>query len=94
MLAEFGIHNGIDLYAENGGALKKLVEVSTHGLVDPSLFENATGIPQERPDPPTAEAIGWAEPYNRRFPDPAITRLLAESPDHGYMYLGGLPPPE
>ena len=94
MLAELGIHNGVDLYAENGGALKKLVEVSTHGLVDPSLFESATGIPQERPDPPTAEAIGWAEPYNHRFPDPAITRLLAESPDHGYMYLGGLPPPE
>jgi hypothetical protein len=45
-----------------------------------------------RPDPPTAEAIGWAEPYNRRFPDPTITRLLKEAPDHSYMYLGGLPP--
>lgn len=93
MLAELGIPNGIDLYTENHGALKKLVEVSTHGLIDPSLFARRTGISQERPDPPTAEAIGWAEPYNRRFPDPTITKLLAEQPDHSYMYLGGLPPP-
>jgi poly(beta-D-mannuronate) lyase len=92
MLAELGMPNGVDLYTENRGALKKLVEVSTHGLVDPSLFEKRTGIPQERPDPPSAEAIGWAEPYNRRFPDPVITKLLAEQPDHSYMYLGGLPP--
>ena len=93
MLAELGIPNGVDLYTENGGGLKKLVEVSTRGLVDPSLFEKRTGIPQERPDPPTAEAIGWAAPYNRRFPDQVVTKLLTEQPDHSYMYLGGLPPP-
>ena len=93
MLAELGLPNGVDLYTYNGSALKKLVEVSTHGLIDASLFEKRTGIPQERPDPPTAEAIGWAEPYNRRFPDPTITKLLKEAPDHSYMYLGGLPPP-
>ena len=92
MLAELGLPNGVDLYTYDDGALKKLVEVSTHGLVDASLFEKRTGIPQERPDPPTAEAIGWAEPYNRRFPDPLITKLLNEAPDHSYMYLGGLPP--
>jgi poly(beta-D-mannuronate) lyase len=92
-LAELGMPNGVDLYAENHSALKKLVEVSSHGLTDSSLFDRRTGIAQERPDPPSAEAIGWAEPYNRRFPDPVITKLLAEQPDHSYMYLGGLPPP-
>ena len=92
MLAELGLPNGVDLYSENGGALKKLVKISTEGLIDPSLFEKRTGIPQERPDPPSPEAIGWAEPYNRRFPDPIITRLLKECSDHSYMYLGGLPP--
>lgn len=92
MLAEFGLPNGINLYDESHGALKHLVLVSTQGLVDASLFEQATGLPQERPDPPTAEAIGWAEPYNRRFPDPTIAKLLAEAVDHSYMYLGGLPP--
>jgi poly(beta-D-mannuronate) lyase len=92
MLAELGLPNGVDLYSYNNGALKKLVDVSTHGLIDASLFEKRTGIPQERPDPPSAEAIGWAEPYVRRFPDPTITKLLNEAPDHSYMYLGGLPP--
>lgn len=93
MLAELGLPNGVDLYSENHGALKRLVQVSTAGLLDASLFEKRTGIKQERPDPPGAEAIGWAEPYERRFPDATIAKLLAEAPDHGYMYLGGLPPP-
>ena len=93
MLAELGMPNGIDLYASNDGALKKLVTISTQGLVDASLFENRAGIAQERPDPPTSEAIGWAEPYNRRFPNPLLKRLLDECPNHSYMYLGGLPPP-
>ncbi|MDP9049394.1 MAG: alginate lyase family protein [Acidobacteriota bacterium] len=92
MLAELGLPNNVDLYAENEGALKKLVKVSTEGLIDSSLFEKRTGIPQERPDPPTAEAIGWAEPYNRRYPDQTIRRLLKECGSLSYMYLGGLPP--
>jgi poly(beta-D-mannuronate) lyase len=93
MLAELAWSNRIDLYGWNGGALKRLVAVSTHGLIDSSMFDERTGIPQERPDPPTAEAIAWAEPYNRRFPDPVITKLLQECSGHSYMYLGGLPPP-
>jgi len=92
MLAEFGMPNGVDLYAENHAALKRLVIVSTHGLVNASLFTQRTGIAQERPEKPSAEAIGWAEPYNRRFPDTVIAKLLQEAPDHSYMYLGGLPP--
>jgi poly(beta-D-mannuronate) lyase len=90
-LAEFGMPNGVDLYTANDGALKKLVTVSTRGIVDPSFFDKRTGIPQERKDPPTAETIGWAEPYSRRFPDPVLTKLLSECPDRSYMYLGGLP---
>jgi poly(beta-D-mannuronate) lyase len=93
MLAELGLPNGTDLYLEDSGALKKLVMVSTAGLIEPTIFQQRTGIPQERPAPPTAEAIGWAEPFDRRFPDPTVSRLLHECPDHSYMYLGGLPPP-
>ena len=92
MLAELGLPNGVDLYTYNHGALKKLVEVSIAGLQDPSLFQQRTGLAQVQADPRSAEAIGWAEPYNRRFPNPTLTRLLAEAPDHSYMYLGGLPP--
>jgi poly(beta-D-mannuronate) lyase len=92
MLAELGEPNGIDLYSERDGALKHLVTVSTAGLVDPTPFEKAANIKQEVPATPTGEAIGWAQPYNRRFPDPVIAKLLAECPNRSYMYLGGLPP--
>jgi poly(beta-D-mannuronate) lyase len=92
MLAELAAPNGIDLYSERNGALKHLVQVSTDGLLDPSPFQKAAGIAQEVRLPPTGEAIGWAAPYNRRFPSPTLSKLLAECSNPSYMYLGGLPP--
>jgi poly(beta-D-mannuronate) lyase len=92
-IAEFGEDNGTDLYAENDGALKRLVELSIKGLEGSGTFDKATGIKQDLPDgPPSAEAIGWAKVYVHRFPDPAISKLISEAPSLGYMYLGGLPP--
>jgi poly(beta-D-mannuronate) lyase len=92
-LAEFGEDNGLNLYAEHNYALKKLVALSTQGLVDNSFFEKTAGIAQDTPKgPPTAEEISWAEIYVSRFPDPAISKLLARAPSLSYMYLGGLPP--
>lgn len=92
-LAEFGEDNGLNLYAEHNYALKKLVELSTQGLVDNRFFTKATGITQDTPKgPPTAEEISWAQLYAERFPDPAISGLLARAPSLSYMYLGGLPP--
>jgi poly(beta-D-mannuronate) lyase len=92
-IAEFGEVNGIDLYAEEDGALKRLVQLSIAGLEGSGYFDKATGIKQDLPDgPPSAEAIGWAKVYVHRFPDPAISKLLSQAPALGYMYLGGLPP--
>jgi len=92
-LAEFGEDNGLDLYAEHNYALKKLAVLSTQGLVDNSFFAKGAGIAQDTPKgPPTAEEISWARPYVARFPDPAISGLLAKAPSLSYMYLGGLPP--
>ena len=92
-IAEFGEDNGIDLYAENNGAMKRLVDRSIQGLEGSGYFDKATGIKQDLPDgAPSAEAIGWAKVYVHRFPDPAISKLLSEAPSLGYMYLGGLPP--
>jgi poly(beta-D-mannuronate) lyase len=92
-LAEFGEDNGIDLYAEDHHALKRLVDRSIAGLEGSGYFDKATGIKQDLPDgPPSAEAIGWAKVYVHRFPDPAITKLLSEAHSLSYMYLGGLPP--
>ncbi|HEV2324651.1 MAG TPA: alginate lyase family protein [Terracidiphilus sp.] len=92
-LAEFGEDNGIDLYAEDHYALKRLVNRSIAGLDGSGYFDKATGIKQDLPDgPPSAEAIGWAKVYEHRFPDPTITKLLSQAHSLSYMYLGGLPP--
>jgi poly(beta-D-mannuronate) lyase len=92
-LAEFGEDNGIDLYSENGGAVKQLVQRSTAGLAGSQYFDRQTGIKQDAPNgAPTAEEIGWAKVYVKRFPDAAISALIAKADSLGYMYLGGLPP--
>ena len=92
-LAEFGEDNGLSLYSERNYALKKLAVLSTQGLLDSAFFEKAAGIAQDTPKgPPTSEEISWASVYVSRFPDPAISKLLAQAQSLSYMYLGGLPP--
>jgi poly(beta-D-mannuronate) lyase len=92
-LAEFGEDNGLNLYVEHNDALKRLVELSTRGMVDNTFFVKSSGIAQDTPNkPPTAEEISWAKPYTARFPNPLISQLLAQAPSLSYMYLGGLPP--
>ena len=92
-LAEFGEDNGLKLYADHDYAIKKLAVISTQGLIDNSLFAKASGIAQDTPNgAPTAEEISWAKIYVARFPDPAISKLLAQAASLSYMYLGGLPP--
>jgi poly(beta-D-mannuronate) lyase len=92
-LAEFGEVNGLSLYAKQDFALKKLAVLSTQGLVDNSLFAKQAGVAQDTPSgSPTAEEISWAPIYIARFPDPAISKLIAQAHSLSYMYLGGLPP--
>lgn len=92
-LAEFGEVNGLPLYAERDHALQKLATLSTKGLEDNSFFAKATGIPQDTPNGPlAAEQMSWARIYVARFPDPELSKLLAQTKSLSYMYLGGLPP--
>lgn len=92
-IAEFGEDNGIHLYGEDNDALKRLIDRCIAGLDGSGYFDKATGIKQDLPNgAPSAEAIGWAKVYVHRFPDPAISALLAKAPSLGYMYLGGQPP--
>jgi len=92
-LAELGQDNGLNLWAENDYALKRLVNRSIAGLQGSGYFDKEAGIKQDLPDgPPTAEAISWGRLYIKRFPDPAISALLAQARGLSYMYLGGLPP--
>lgn len=94
-LAEFGEDNGLDLYAENGHALQRLVDRSIAGLAGSGYFDSATGIKQDTPHgAPTAEEISWAKVYVQRFPNAQMSSLIAQASSLSYMYLGGLPPPD
>jgi poly(beta-D-mannuronate) lyase len=92
LLAEFGEANGDDLYALNHGAIHHLVKISINGLVDPTPFAKATGVKQEVAAVPSGDQIGWAPPYQRRFPNPTLARFIAGAPSLSVYYLGGLPP--
>ncbi|HLI76776.1 MAG TPA: hypothetical protein VKV02_07500, partial [Acidobacteriaceae bacterium] len=89
---EFGEANGMDLYALDGGAIHRLVNTSVQGMINPSLFVQQTGLKQETDEHPSGDQIGWAPPYNRRFPNPLLTSLIAHASTLSVFYLGGLPP--
>jgi poly(beta-D-mannuronate) lyase len=92
LLAEFGEANNLDLYAHANGAIHRLVNVSVAGLQDPAPFAKATGVKQEVSKRPSGDQIGWAPPYVRRFPNPALARMIANAPSLSVYYLGGSPP--
>jgi len=92
MIAEFGEANGMDLYSRSDGAIHRLADVSIAGLSNPELFVKATGLQQEVPARPSGDQIGWAPPYEKRFPNPELAKLIAEAPNLSVYYLGGLPP--
>jgi poly(beta-D-mannuronate) lyase len=92
LLAEFGEANRLDLYSHANGAIHRLVNFSVAGLQDPTPFAKATGVQQELPKTINGDQIGWAPPYVRRFPNPALERLIKAATDLSVYYLGGLPP--
>lgn len=49
-------------------------------------------LKQEVDAVPAGDQIGWAPPYERRFPSPSLARLIASAPSLSVFYLGGLPP--
>lgn len=91
-LAEVGEANGIDLYAEHDHALARLVALCVHGLSDPSLFEQRTGVKQEVPANASGDDAWWTKPYAARFPSPAISSITHHADTLSSFYLGGLPP--
>jgi poly(beta-D-mannuronate) lyase len=82
----------MDLYARANGAIHRLVNTSLAGLQDPALFAKATNISQEIPKIVSGDQIGWAPPYVKRFPNPALERMIQAAPSLSVFYLGGLPP--
>jgi poly(beta-D-mannuronate) lyase len=92
LLAELGEANGIDLYAENNGAIHRLVKFCEAGLEDPTILEKRTGVAQVVERPWSGSDIGWAVPYVRRFPDAKLSALIAKAPWVRYTTWGGAPP--
>jgi poly(beta-D-mannuronate) lyase len=84
VLAELGRSRGEDWYELSGGALHRLAGVTMKGLIDPSHFDQRTGVAQERPSKPGA---GWLGPYSLRF----ANRVPLGLPDipSGHRWLGG-----
>jgi poly(beta-D-mannuronate) lyase len=94
MMAEFGEDNGIRMYAENNGAMHLLIKRTLAGLIDNSYFTTKAGAKQDTPEGGKVKTndVIWAVPYVKRFPDPAISKLIDSVPYKGFNYLGGLPP--
>lgn len=91
MLAEIGLANGVDLYAEEGGALRRLAHVVAATTDNPEFFVKKTGYTQlPYPDQDTRAArLSWMEPYQARFPDPAMERILAPVRPVQGRFIGG-----
>jgi poly(beta-D-mannuronate) lyase len=90
--AELARSRGVDLYAENDGALKRLVDRVVASLDDPSFFAKATGAKQEPfPDNGTVppNRIAWLEIYQSRFPSPRVDAVLASRRPLASSGLGG-----
>jgi poly(beta-D-mannuronate) lyase len=92
MLAELGEANGLDLYAEENGAIHRLVNFCLAGLEDPTILEKRTGVKQIVSLPYAGGDIGWAVPYVRRFPNAKLSDLVAKAPWVRYATWGGAPP--
>jgi poly(beta-D-mannuronate) lyase len=89
MLAEMALVNGIDLYVENGGALHRLAGLVMDGLADPAELARRLEIGPQEIAGRRALALGWAEPYHARFPDPRLGAWLAAARPVIDVRLGG-----
>ena len=83
-LAELAASRDEDWYALNSAALHRLVRATAAGLVDPTRFDRAAGLQQERPARPRA---GWLQLYQSRFQNELPPRLPAAKA--GHRWLGG-----
>ena len=94
-IAELASANGEDLYTDSNSSIHLLVARTLAGLTDNSFFAEKSGVAQDTPKDGVINGsdISWLPPYARRFPNPAISDLLAKAAIKPERYLGGMPPP-
>jgi poly(beta-D-mannuronate) lyase len=88
VLAELAAANGVDLYAEDHGAIGRLANRVIDGLRDPGPFAAAAGVAQQV-RPARGPDLAWAEPYYARFHDRRLAPLLAAARPLRDDRLGG-----
>jgi poly(beta-D-mannuronate) lyase len=78
-LAEIGEANGLHLYDENGGALRRLADRVIRGMEAPASFEKLATVAQDFPleTHPKASYFAWGEAYYARFRDPRLLPSLS-----------------
>lgn len=92
MLAELGESNGLDLYADDDFAIRRLVQFDVAAMKDPALIAKRTGEEQKITSPYAGLEIGWAVPYTQRFPSADLARLLEQANWTSFWQWGGAPP--
>ena len=78
MVAELGLRNGVDLYQDRDGALKRLVDLVIANFDDESFFAQKTGVKQDRSGSGKPSHFPWLEPYYARTQDPAAAKIIAK----------------
>jgi poly(beta-D-mannuronate) lyase len=89
LTAELAAANGVDLYKEGNGAIRRLADRVIAGLADPVPFAAAAGAAQELKRPPRGADLAWGEPYFARFHDLRLAPLLAAARPLRDDRLGG-----
>jgi poly(beta-D-mannuronate) lyase len=88
LLAELGEANGQELYAEQDGALHRLVRRTVEAIGDRKAFAELAGAPQV-PLRLAGDEAGWLAPYAARFEDADVRRLAAAARPIRAPRLGG-----
>jgi len=78
MVAELGLRNGVDLYKEYDGALRRLVDLVLADFDDDGFFAQKTGVKQDRSGSSKPSHFPWLEAYYARTGDPAAVKVLAK----------------
>lgn len=89
MTAELAARNGVDLYADNGGALRRLVTRTIAGFTDDSYFALATNVKQDRSGSSKGPHVAWLEPYYARTGDAAAAPIIRQFRPMSERRLGG-----
>ncbi len=87
LAATFASANGVDLFEDNAGALRRLVKTTLTGIENPRAFQG--GKSQTGVSPPDVEDMAWLIPYAARFPGDVDQRWFRTFRKFESRQLGG-----